>query len=497
METNNDLSTLFALPPSSEFLSQCPAFRLLVLGNAESTKVDIFSKIFGVTLPKNHLAAAFSPGHDITQELELDGQNSRLIIHTSPNFGSGDEQAYARVCDFLKARQSPSAAPADRIHCIWYCVACDEDRSVHGLEADFLAHLRSAAAPDTPPAVLVFTKYEELVGRARLEWSRDERRSGAASSVAVSHLIGDLASRRFEERIGGRWDGIVGGGGRVARVCVANDDGGDGGVGGGRSGFDALTGTTVAALKDWNAKLAFAAAQRNSPSISTQFAANIAAEYFTVDTGHARKRSGVEVGGILRDFFAKATQVFNLKDRDALLLAPHLLDSVLAAAFESRDELGLLQDALEGGDGDGGGAHQQPLIGLLSPHDRACLLAQALAQTALFFHGLATAQWAQGDPAVGLTEQSIGRELREMRLGTGRKSVIEVVEASPIFTQCFSRSEISELIVRAVEQTQEVGAGQNPISVSSELKDIPLTSVNDRGRDDLVLPCGMTIVPLT
>lgn len=213
---------------------------------------------------QNHLAAAFSPGHDITQELELDGQNSRLIIHTSPNFGSGDEQAYTRVCDFLKARQSPSA---DRIHCIWYCVACDEDRGVHGLEADFLAHLRSAA--DTPPAVLVFTKYEELVGRARLEWSRDERRSGAASSVAVSHLIGDLASRRFEERIGGRWDGIVGGG-RVARVCVASDDGGDGGVGGGRSGFDTLTATTVAALKNWNAKLAFAAAQRNSPSISTQ-----------------------------------------------------------------------------------------------------------------------------------------------------------------------------------------------------------------------------------
>lgn len=173
---------------------------------------------------------------------------------------------------------------------------------------------------------------------------------------------------------------------------------------------------------------------------------------------------------------------------------------MLAAAFESRDELGLLQDALGGGGGGGGGAQQQqqPLIDLLSPHDRACLLAQALAQTALFFHGLATAQWAQGDPAVGLTEQSIGRQLREVRLGTGRKSVVEVVEASPIFTQCFSRSEISELIVRAVEQTQEVGAGQNPISVGgSELKDIPLTSVNDRGRDDLVLPCGMTIVPLT
>ena len=40
------------LTPPSEFLSACPKFRLLVLGNPESTKRELFTKIFGVDLEK-------------------------------------------------------------------------------------------------------------------------------------------------------------------------------------------------------------------------------------------------------------------------------------------------------------------------------------------------------------------------------------------------------------------------------------------------------------
>jgi hypothetical protein len=49
---SNKVGTLFTLTPPSEFLAPCPKFRILVLGNAEATKQEIFSKVFGVDLDK-------------------------------------------------------------------------------------------------------------------------------------------------------------------------------------------------------------------------------------------------------------------------------------------------------------------------------------------------------------------------------------------------------------------------------------------------------------
>ena len=41
-----------ALSSPQEFLEPCPTFRILVLGNPESTKQELFSKVFGVDLEK-------------------------------------------------------------------------------------------------------------------------------------------------------------------------------------------------------------------------------------------------------------------------------------------------------------------------------------------------------------------------------------------------------------------------------------------------------------
>jgi hypothetical protein len=40
------------LTPPSEFLAACPKFRMLVLGGPESTKLELFTKDFGVDLEK-------------------------------------------------------------------------------------------------------------------------------------------------------------------------------------------------------------------------------------------------------------------------------------------------------------------------------------------------------------------------------------------------------------------------------------------------------------
>ena len=45
-------SPLPVLTSADSFLTPCPKFRILVLGNPESTKQELFSKIFGVDLEK-------------------------------------------------------------------------------------------------------------------------------------------------------------------------------------------------------------------------------------------------------------------------------------------------------------------------------------------------------------------------------------------------------------------------------------------------------------
>lgn len=40
------------LTPPSEFLAACPKFRILVLGSPESTKRELFTKIFNIDLEK-------------------------------------------------------------------------------------------------------------------------------------------------------------------------------------------------------------------------------------------------------------------------------------------------------------------------------------------------------------------------------------------------------------------------------------------------------------
>jgi hypothetical protein len=43
---------LARLTSADEFFAPCPKFRILVLGNPESTKQELFSKDFGVELEK-------------------------------------------------------------------------------------------------------------------------------------------------------------------------------------------------------------------------------------------------------------------------------------------------------------------------------------------------------------------------------------------------------------------------------------------------------------
>lgn len=489
---------MVTLVPPSEFLAPCPKFRILVLGNPESTKQELFSRIFGVDLEKKLVSDAFESNHDINNELFLAGQNERLAIHTSPNFSAGDEDIYHTVCDFLTKR---SASPnlADHVHAIWYCVASQETREISALERKFFASDWIAVAHvHHVPIVLAFTKYDEFVSQVQMDWMRRSAGDSGLSKVAVGHILRDLSGKKFEKTIGDKWDDLLNR--AIQRVCVSSGDSDDD-----VRSFEALAEKTLASLRDHDVKLAFAAAQRNSALISTQFSAETAAEsYFEVDTGHARKIHGVDMRDILPNFFCKAVQIFNMKDVPATLDDAALLAKVLDATFGAHQKP-LLAECLRRS-----GTESGSILLDLSPHERAVLLTQAVAGVILFLHMLADTQWPEShEPS--LADRTIARELEDIRLGGGKEDLLEIVEASHIFAECQLKQEITRLLVQAVtqaEKTQLKTTAPNNyrhnkgfrravvVEDDSELQEISLSFVNDHGQDDVVLPCGLTILPL-
>ncbi|KAM7193795.1 hypothetical protein V8F20_008270 [Naviculisporaceae sp. PSN 640] len=531
------------LSPPSEFLLSCPKFRILVLGNPESTKQEIFSKVFGVDLEKKPLASAFTHGHDITQPLDLHSQNEHLEVLTSLNLGTGDQAAYDNICSFLESSSQTDVTHG--IHCIWYCVSAQESRTVHPLEIQFFKTL-STLAPHIP-VVLLFTKYDEFVAEVRLDWSKDAEERGL-SKVAVSHILRDLATKKFERSIGERWDEALHLGEKrtsswqehnVRRVCVAGSEGvGDDDK---EESFLELVGITLAGLRARCVKLAFAVAQRNSAFIDTQFCAELASTYFTVDTGHARKLPGIDIREMLPNFFAKCVQIFNMRDVSAVLADPSLPTRILKAAFQQTDQYLLLTEILQHSSTESSSL----LVNNLSPHERAVLLVQGFTLLVLFLHKLADSQWPHREnfsmtlPPPTVTKQGVEKLLDEFGTSRERTSVLEMVEGSTVFTDCSIRQAIADLIAGTIELAEQeekgedmresefysfvgassgvssgryvyegvVGAsGHHPshrgqrrsvvVVDDSDLQEISLSFVNDKSPDDVVLPCGLKILPL-
>lgn len=230
----------------------------------------------------------------------------------------------------------------------------------------------------------------------------------------------------------------------------------------------------------------------------------MASTYFDVDTGHARKLHGVDVRDIMPDFYAKAVQLFNLRDVSSVLEDPNLLVRILEATFGVHQRI-LVDDSLSH-------SSTEPSIFLgLSPHERAVLLAQGMAAVILFLHKLADVQWPHRDnsrgilPPATITAKDVQRVIDEIERGTEKRELLEEIESSPIFTSCRMRKEVADLIYGAVEKADKGAAshftrearGKGTLMVDdSDLQEISLSFVNDKGPDDMVLPNGLRILPL-
>jgi hypothetical protein len=196
------------------------------------------------------------------------------------------------------------------------------------------------------------------------------------------------------------------------------------------------------------------------------------------------------------NFFVKAVRIFNMRDTVSALTEANLVEKVLLAVFGS-DQWPLLNESLHRNSTEPG------MLLSLSPHERSVLLTQALASIVMFLDKLADTQWPQSDGFHTLTAQTVERELRAVGAGHAKRELLETVEGSPIFTSCPLKAAIADLIVKAVALADKIssphgrGAAREIVILDdSELQEISLSFVNDKSPDDVVLPCGLTILPL-
>lgn len=237
-----------------------------------------------------------------------------------------------------------------------------------------------------------------------------------------------------------------------------------------------------------------------------------------------------------------------MRDVPSVLSFSTLPSRILRAAFNQTDQSPLIDEILQHSSTESSCV----LVNNLSPHERAVLLVQCLSEIVLFLHKLADSQWPHREnfslslPPLTLTEKSVERTLAEFGEGRERITVLETVEGSRVFTECALAQQIADLVTEAVEIAEHDGylakdghgaveyamggmGGQNSgryylggggggersthghhghghghprqrrsvvVVDDSELQEISLSFVNDKGPDDMVLPCGMKILPL-
>lgn len=123
-----------------------------------------------------------------------------------------------------------------------------------------------------------------------------------------------------------------------------------------------------------------------------------------------------------------------------LSLAPHAsllpLRAILSATFDSSHRAFVL----------GADPATQRILAALDADARACVFAQAVAGLVAVLRAVAVA--VERAPSHTLTPQRVDAELRRFEAGR-RDAMLEAIETSPVWSDCFEKAQIGELILRA------------------------------------------------
>jgi len=204
----NDPSSTDAtkLTPTIESIKRiCPRFRILVIGKSGVGKSSLINKVFGVT---KAMVSHSKPGEaKIDDEITSD-QNRQLVLHDSRGFEPGEVDNIQLVRGFIE-RRSKEPYIKDRLHAVWLCleIPCAGGRVMETGVEEFL-DLKTSGELGSIPVIAVFTKYDELIGRANFEI--DPNRIEGLSNESILAIAKDDAAKKlqavciepFEQRVG-------------------------------------------------------------------------------------------------------------------------------------------------------------------------------------------------------------------------------------------------------------------------------------------------------
>ncbi|KAJ7055574.1 hypothetical protein C8F01DRAFT_453939 [Mycena amicta] len=144
-----------------KIFSDCPRFRVLVVGRSGVGKSSLISYAFGVEMKSvSHQRAGKS---DINEEI-ISPQNHRFVLHDSQGFEPGDVSNLDVVTSFLRERNGKNVPLERRVHAVWLCVQTPYagGRVFETGDEKFL----DLATKLKIPVVVVFTQYDRLVAKA-------------------------------------------------------------------------------------------------------------------------------------------------------------------------------------------------------------------------------------------------------------------------------------------------------------------------------------------
>ncbi|KAK3356840.1 hypothetical protein B0T25DRAFT_140264 [Lasiosphaeria hispida] len=140
-------------------------FRILLMGKQGNGKTTLCQRVLGIDLEgSDSIFGNSTDFENVKKEQAFAGRNPDLIIHDSGGFENGSDSATKALQDFLDERHRDATDISQRIHCIWYVIACNSSKPIYPIDEQFLRNQFRVARI---PILIVLTKYDDIIDKVK------------------------------------------------------------------------------------------------------------------------------------------------------------------------------------------------------------------------------------------------------------------------------------------------------------------------------------------